>query len=253
MSLRSPKPFTSAGLHHREVDLWSISMSEPLPVEAHLFDSLSLDERIRAAQFIAPGKRREFLTSRRVLRLLLAHYLELPPASIELCRVGNGKPALDASMAEAHKLSFNLSHTEGLLVVAIATGMEIGVDIEKIREFEGTKDIGARYFQPCERATLDHSPESFLRLWTCRESALKALGTGISAGWESIRIVNRSPGSSDAFGAGEPCHIQHFSPKAGYVGAVAAVGRIFEIRRIHTLELIDLESYGALNGHLVSL
>lgn len=234
------------GLLNCEVDLWSVPLPAPSALECVLARTLSLDEQKRAANYISPAKRSEFIAGRGMLRHLLALYLETPAVAIELSALANGKPALQGKSA----FFFNLSHTEGLLLVAIANGMEVGVDVEKVRPIEGVGSLAARYFSAHERAAMDNSLESFFRLWTCRESALKAFGTGISAGWTTVRFVDRSRDLTEAIGPSQSCHIRHFAPRAGYVASIAALSPNFHVRQMRTLEFTDLEFAGAFNDRI---
>ena len=95
----------------------------------------------------------------------------------------HGKPRLADG---PRRLSFNLSHSGGLVLIAVAVGREIGVDLERI---EPSRDVMAlaeralssdgaaavRCAGPVERAAL------FFALWTEHEARLKCLGTGIAA------------------------------------------------------------------------
>ena len=69
---------------------------------------------------------------------------------------------------------FNASHTEGLVALALAA-LDVGVDVERVR----TTDADLRNYiaAPDERAHI-HSNEDFFRLWTAKESLVKAEGTG---------------------------------------------------------------------------
>lgn len=219
-------------LSSREVDVWVVPLPVPAQVEASLAATLSADERERAGRFIGADKRQQFIAGRGLLRKLLGTYLGLPPAQVQLSTQGHGKPAL----ADAPALSFNLSHTDGLLLIALARGMDIGVDVERVRPVESAPSLASRYFSARECAAMEAGPQGFLRLWTCRESVVKAFGSGISAGWEDLHIVERSRAEADAVCQDRTCHVQMFTPQPGYVAALAAVADGFRMR---TRRLLD--------------
>lgn len=221
------------GLAADEVDVWTVPLPLPPQIEAALQETLSPDELHRAARFAMPAPRRQFVGSRGVLRHLLGQYLDLAPQHVRLVAGRHGKPAL----ADHPALSFNLSHTDGLLLVAIAAGMDVGVDVEKVRPMEGAAGLAARYFPAAEGDGIAGDPTAFLRLWTCRESAVKACGRGISHAWDALRIVERSADQAEAFGLGSACRIRLLSPGPAYVAAVAAMAREFRIRRLRTPDL----------------
>ena len=86
-----------------------------------------------------------------------------------------GKPYLKNS-----GVFFNISHCIGLAVCGI-DNCEIGVDVENIREFP--ERVLKRSFsqREAEAVISSESPdETFFRVWTLKESFVKAIGIGIS-------------------------------------------------------------------------
>jgi 4'-phosphopantetheinyl transferase len=166
------------------------------------------------------------------------------PDAITFTSQRNGK----LQLAGACEWSFNLSHTDGLMLVAVSNGVQVGVDVEKIRPIEGAKRIAARYFSAKECESLEVDPASFFRLWTRRESALKAWGIGISQGWDSVRIVETSWETAKAIGPGPHCHVQLLTPRHGYIAALATLDRVVRSPEIRALE-INPQLAGAPNGY----
>jgi len=82
-------------------------------------------------------------------------------------------------------LQFNLSHSAGLALIAVGAELQLGVDIEKIREEVDTAALAQRFFSPREGAGLQALPDNlrvpgFFACWTRKEAFLKATGTGLS-------------------------------------------------------------------------
>ncbi len=225
-------PQQAVRLEPGDVDLWHGSLPLPRETQEALHAVLSPDERARAARFVAPCARRQFVAGRGLLRHLLARYTGQPAQALRLSTGPHGKPSLVGSST----LTFSLSHTEGLLLVAVARGMEVGVDVERIRPIDGAHRLAARYFTAWECAELEAGPEGFLRLWTCRESALKACGLGISQGWDNLRIVRRSRHQAQAVGLGPSYPVRWLTPQPGYVAALAALGPQLRIRHCKALD-----------------
>jgi hypothetical protein len=99
------------------VSVWLIDLELPYePV-------LSPREVARAGRAVVAAKRRQFEATRTRLRQLLG-----APVTQEFTYTENGKPYLPDS-----PLKFNVSHSERYALIAIAEGIEVGVDIE----FEG--------------------------------------------------------------------------------------------------------------------
>lgn len=105
----------------------------------------------------------------------------------------------DAEFAEGEKqkpfiknhpeIFFNLSHSEEK-IMCVVSDREVGCDIEKIRE--NTNDIAARYFTEEERNAIDSTEkkdEMFFRIWTLKESYIKALGLGLSLSLKDFSII----------------------------------------------------------------
>lgn len=89
-----------------------------------------------------------------------------------------GKP----SLAERPDIHFNLSHAKGISA-CIVSERECGIDCEQKREYR--PNVAKRAFSESEREFLESLPEEerdmmFTRLWTLKESYVKAIGTGIS-------------------------------------------------------------------------
>lgn len=102
----------------------------------------------------------------------------------------NGKPYLVGE----ESLHFNLSHSEGMVMCAIAE-KEVGCDVEKkavlnrrLAEYVMTEYELDRIYG-LERNMEQH--EMFFRLWTLKESYMKATGFGIGLEPKSFGMITR--------------------------------------------------------------
>lgn len=82
-------------------------------------------------------------------------------------------------------LRFNLSHSGGIALLALATRRDVGVDVEFMRDQISTDDLANRFFSHRESATLRAlAPElrrtAFFKCWTRKEAFIKAKGGGLS-------------------------------------------------------------------------
>ena len=115
---------------------------------------------------------------------LLAAALGLP--SPPPCRIlPGGKPVL----AGREDLHFSLAHCDGLAACLVAP-TPCGVDAEGIRPLR--QRVLRRAFTPAETAQVQRSPrpdEAFFRLWTLKESFVKATGDGISYGLTRVPVA----------------------------------------------------------------
>lgn len=89
-----------------------------------------------------------------------------------------GKP----SLKERHDIHYNVSHAEGI-AVAVSGKKECGVDAERVRAYR--PNVIKRAFSEGEKTLIETAPEEerdllFFRLWTLKESYVKAIGIGVS-------------------------------------------------------------------------
>ena len=87
---------------------------------------------------------------------------------------------------------FSLSHS-GEYAVCVLSSSPVGVDVEQIRPLS-ILPLADRYFTDEERAFLHRLPQSeqqtaFYRLWTAKESVLKAYGTGLTRPLNTVPIA----------------------------------------------------------------
>ncbi len=143
------------------------------------FATLSEDERQRQRRFVFERDRHQFLVSHAFVRNVLSRYAPVAAASWQFETNSHGRPYIVQPASELD-LRFNLSHTEGATVVAVARSLEIGVDVENVRRGGSLLEIADRFFSPYEVAQLAHDPELFFDFWTLKEAYIKGRGLGLS-------------------------------------------------------------------------
>ncbi|MDY4849572.1 MAG: 4'-phosphopantetheinyl transferase superfamily protein [Bacilli bacterium] len=79
----------------------------------------------------------------------------------------------------------NFSHSGNYVCVAISS-QSIGIDIEKVNKLK--QSLLKHCFSPLEQDFIKQDDLSFFRMWTLKESYLKALGYGISKRLDSFEI-----------------------------------------------------------------
>ncbi|MCF8024225.1 MAG: 4'-phosphopantetheinyl transferase superfamily protein [Desulfobacteraceae bacterium] len=144
---------------------------------------LSKQEAQRAGRFVLSTPGRNFVAARGMLRLVLASYLEIPPAEVPVAIDARGKPYLK-NTGNLKPIDFNLSHSGDMVLIGLTVNRRIGVDIERIRPKKNPEKIAERFFDPKEAREVAQAPENerlrlFLRYWTSKEAYLKATGDGI--------------------------------------------------------------------------
>jgi 4'-phosphopantetheinyl transferase len=112
-----------------------------------------------------------------------------------LKRTSFGRPTLDID------LDFNLSHSDDVVAVAVASRGKVGVDIERahpVNPQDYALHLSASEMEDLTRGE-GRDPHAFLRLWASKEAAVKADGRGFSIPPAEVRVaenVARGPGFS---------------------------------------------------------
>ena len=164
-----------------EVRLWTLAPPAMADADAGALDAfLSGEERERRDRFVFEAGRRMHALARMLTREVLGHHLGREPATLRFEVGPLGKPELSDAA-----LRFNLSHTEGLLVLAVTRSRRVGVDAERCAEARDLTSLAERFFAPAETAALWRLAEedrrrAFFVLWTLKEAYLKARGEGLS-------------------------------------------------------------------------
>jgi 4'-phosphopantetheinyl transferase len=212
-----------------EIHVWHAALDREVNVLGQLEATLSLDEKARADRFHFANDRNRFVVARGLLRELLGRYLQQAPVGLEFSYGQHGKPSLSGGNASSG-LCFNLSHSSGLVVYAIARERNLGIDVEHIRADSAGEDIARRYFSAREVSDLltlppEEKVEGFFHCWTRKEAYLKATGMGLQIPLDSFS-VSLLPGEPAQFlGGVEPrWHMDANHPADGYVAAVVHDG-----------------------------
>ena len=172
-------------IHDGEVQLWWASLEISEPEIDRLRTVLASDELRRAERFRVAAAARRFIGSRAALRMILGRATGVEPVDVVFLFGQHGKPRLPDG-----GLFFNASDSGGYVVVAL-TGAEVGVDIELARKVRRRDRLARRVCTDREiemlaRVSEEERDALLLRLWTCKEAALKAVGIGLSGGARNI-------------------------------------------------------------------
>lgn len=164
----------------------------------------------RARRLVTPRARHRFVAVRSVLRAELAHRLGIPSREVAFVYGPDGKPAL-APPLDRSGITFSVSHSGELAVLAFSAGAAIGADVERLREVPRGKEVARRVFTEEEKTVLERLQgdawrDAFFRLWTRREALVKCVGGSV--------LAASPPASGFAFAEA--------SVPEGYVAAVCA-------------------------------
>lgn len=149
-------------------------------------DLLSIAENSRMRRYAFAKDKRRFLVTRALVRTVLSRYSPIKPKDWIFTTTPSGKPIIANKNFDSNTISFNISHTDDLIVLGITNGHALGVDVEnRYKNNVKPLDIAEQYFSNEEVVSLqflsaNNQLELFFRYWTLKESYIKARGIGIS-------------------------------------------------------------------------
>ncbi len=192
-------------LSSAKVAVWRVDLDSAAKPPAGI---LSAAEHERAAAFRDPAAGLRWATARWALRAVLAARLGNEPSEIDLKHGPHGKPEL---AGPTPGLGFNLSHSGGLALVALAAG-PVGVDVERVKPRRNLGALAARALNAAEAEQIAgadgvRQAELFFAAWTRHEARLKCGGGGFG-------------GPAPA----GPVAVTQLKLGDGYAGAVAVPG-----------------------------
>lgn len=144
---------------------------------------LNPEEREKQRRFYFEKHQRQYLVSHALVRLTLSRYVPVEPQAWTFVTNEYGCPRVEG---EGNAwLRFNLSHTDGMVMVAVVRDTDVGVDVEDALRQGETVEIADRFFAPSEVKALRALEASrqrgrFFEYWTLKEAYIKARGMGLS-------------------------------------------------------------------------
>lgn len=176
-----------------EVHVWWAfpnQIVDPWLIARH-FSVLSETERQRYQRFAFAHLRHQYLVSHALVRDVLSRYAPVQPQGWRFEENSYGRPAI-AEPAECCGLKFSLSHSTGRTVVAVASEIDLGVDVEGVLHLDDLNQIAEQHFSAIEIQQLREHPDWFYDFWTLKEAYIKARGMGLAIPLRtfSFRIAN---------------------------------------------------------------
>jgi 4'-phosphopantetheinyl transferase len=226
-------------LVNNQVFVWRVHLGSALAPIERLRSFLSPEEAARVARLHFELDRRRATVSRGLLRVLLGRELSEQPERIAFSWGAQGKPEL--ARGDPTGLQFNLSHSHKELLIAMARGRRLGVDVEYMRGNIGEDEISLANFTAAECSRLRALPATqrsiaFFSYWTCKEAFIKANGGGLSIPLDAFEVaieLDRDDVPVRVLSPqieGEECSIRRLAAPEGYAAALAAAGSHWELR-----------------------
>ncbi|MFD6949510.1 4-phosphopantetheinyl transferase [Nocardiopsis sp. TSRI0078] len=178
---------------------------------------LDEEELARNSRFRHQADRDRHLLGRAMARLLLAERAGCPPEKVTFalrCRSceekertgadegtgpGQGPHGKPHPTGPAEGWEVSVSHSGEWVVLALAFGVPVGVDVERVSAARDLEGLAGYSLGDPERRAWERLPPAdrvgaFFRYWARKEALLKATGLGLSGG---LRRVLVSPADAD--------------------------------------------------------
>ncbi len=146
---------------------------------------LTDEERRQESKFYFERDRKQYLISRALVRMVLSRYAQVSPEDWLFAKNAYGRQRVENSGIDCSRLTFNISHTSGLIVLGVTMHGDLGLDTENIALGKDSLDVAHNLLAPQEARDLAALPleqqaDRLIEYWTLKESYIKARGMGLS-------------------------------------------------------------------------
>ncbi|MBL4653746.1 MAG: 4'-phosphopantetheinyl transferase superfamily protein [Flavobacteriales bacterium] len=175
------------------IDLYAVRLDKIQTLVPDLYDRvLNTAEKRHVSRQKIERVRHQRVLSRAVLRLILSSHTHEHAQNIQIHTTTYGKPYL-----KNKNLYFNVSHTNHMLIIALSTQYDVGIDIEYQNTDIQVQNIPKQCFHPEEwehflSLSDQDKQQFFLKMWTQKEAASKAIGLGFHSPFQHINTLNQS-------------------------------------------------------------
>jgi 4'-phosphopantetheinyl transferase len=216
----------------RRIDLW-LMRTDAIDPATHqkLLARLNAQERDAHDRHAKPSDRLLHAAAHALKRHALSARFDGHPSAWTFTENPNGKPRL-SNPPDGNDPRFNLSHTAGLVAVAVSHGIELGLDVEALDPAHADLDTAEAFAHPAEWRALDPKAADFIpafyRLWTRKEALAKATGLGLALEVRQLILEDEIDGQ---------WHLTEFDPTPQHrLALMSALGQGSPQIEIHEIE-----------------
>jgi len=180
-------------LSNNHVDIWLCDLKLLSDDINYFYSILSEDECLRADKLKVEEKKQQYIIARGCLRQRLSLLTNIEPEDFVFKTLEHGKPVLNCDDRFVD-ITFNISHSHDLALIAISQKQNIGIDIEKINHESDHQALVTRFFSETEQSEFQtieeiNKAKAFCACWTRKEAFIKAIGDGITYGLDTFDVT----------------------------------------------------------------
>ena len=174
------------------IDIWLCHLKHLSNNVDEFYLLLADDERERADKLKSEDKKQQYIITRGSLRKRLGLLTHIDAKDFVFEYLEHGKPVL-ADDSRYVDITFNVSHSYDLALIAISKNHHIGTDIEKINIDSDHQQLVKRFFSKAEQHAFNALAETirakaFCACWTRKEAFIKATGDGLTYGLDKFDV-----------------------------------------------------------------
>jgi 4'-phosphopantetheinyl transferase len=217
-----------------DVHVWSATAPGDHVDARAAWSLLAPDEREMARRLRNDDDRGRRVQARAARRRLLAVYAGDDPEALRFREGTDGKPELVARPGRP-EVRFNLTHSGSVILIAVASDRDVGVDVERIETEFPWEQVACSSFAAAEVVAIRglstaRRPRAFFDCWVRKEAYLKGLGKGLSRSPRDV-VVPLGPNGGPvhdpcAPGARSDWRVHPLDVGPGYAAALAVAGEV---------------------------
>lgn len=226
-------------------DVWLIEVPGSLAdVDMGLLDNY---ERARTFEFIREETAARYAALRVAAKKIVASYLSIQISEVSIGRRGcprcgsveHGPPTIVAPLVLHWAPALSLARSGGYGVVALASGVDLGVDIEVVDPQFDYWDVAKICCSVDEieflRSRQSRGPSSFYRCWVRKEAVTKAIGVGVvdSLVHLDMRLEKDSPVMVGSSQTSKVWHVDDLVLPWPLIGALARPANASSLVAVH--------------------
>lgn len=173
-----------------------------------------------------------------LIRTVLTQMLNCRADELEFGTNSYGKPVLLGQ----DQVGFNVSHSGDWVALAAGSSLQIGIDVERMNALD--LDVARQFYteEEYKSITKQHSHEDrlmqFFRIWTAKESYIKAAGKGMSIPLDSFSTVDGDLIARKQIIEDKPWYFRTFFIEEGYYMSACADIEDFDDK----IQVLEVES-----------